>query len=101
MVKQMVAWVFVGASGAMAQSAMLSLPRASQHARITQRIGITDITIDYSRPLVRVRKIFGGVQAFGQIWRAGANENTIIEFANPVNIEGQPLPKGVYEIGRA
>jgi hypothetical protein len=41
MVKQMVAWLFVGASGAMAQSAMLNLPRLSQHARITQRIGIT------------------------------------------------------------
>jgi len=81
---------------AMAQSAMLNLPRLSQHARITQRIGITDITIDYSRPLVRGRKIFGGVQAYGQVWRAGANENTIIEFADPVNIEGQPLRKGVY-----
>jgi tetratricopeptide (TPR) repeat protein len=92
----MVAGLFVGVTGARAQSALLNLPDASQHARVTQRIGITDITIDYHRPLVRGRKIFGGLQAYGQVWRAGANYNTTIEFSDPVTIEGQPLPKGVY-----
>src|SRR5579863_2176349 len=95
MVRAIVAGLFI-AVGAMAQSAMLNLPRASQHARITQRIGITDITIDYSRPQVRGRKIFGKVQAYGQVWRAGANENTVIEFTDPVTIEGQALGKGMY-----
>jgi hypothetical protein len=90
-----IAW-FVGAVDLGAQSAMLNLPRVSQHARITQRIGITDITIDYSRPMLRGRKIFGKVEAYGQVWRAGANENTIIEFSDAVTIEGQPLPKGRY-----
>jgi len=79
-----------------AQSAILNLPRVSQHARFTQRIGITDITIDYHRPLVGGRKIFGGLQAYGQVWRAGANDNTTIEFSDPVTIEGRPLPKGRY-----
>lgn len=79
-----------------AQSAILNLPRVSQHARFTQRIGITDITIDYHRPLVGGRKIFGGLQAYGQVWRAGANDNTTIEFSDPVTIEGQPLAKGRY-----
>jgi tetratricopeptide (TPR) repeat protein len=83
-------------TGARAQSALLNLPDASQHARVTQRIGITDITIDYHRPLVRGRKIFGGLQAYGQVWRAGANYNTTVEFSDPVTVEGQPLPKGVY-----
>ena len=92
----MVAGLFVGIKDAEAQSALLNLPDASQHARITQRIGITDITIDYHRPLVRGRKIFGGLQAYGQVWRAGANYNTTIEFSDPVTIEGQPLSKGVY-----
>jgi tetratricopeptide (TPR) repeat protein len=78
------------------QSALLNLPDASQHARVTQRIGITDITIDYHRPLVRGRKVFGGLQAYGQVWRAGANYNTTVEFSDPVTVEGQPLPKGVY-----
>ena len=95
MVRAIVAGLFI-AVGAMAQSAMLNLPRASQHARITQRIGITDITIDYSRPQVRGRKIFGKVEAYGQVWRAGANENTVIEFTDPVTIEGQALGKGMY-----
>jgi hypothetical protein len=92
----MFAGLFVVATGAEAQSAVLNLPRASQHARVTQRIGITDITIDYHRPLVKGRKVFGGLQAYGTVWRAGANENTTIEFSDPVTIEGKPLPKGVY-----
>ena len=60
--------LFGGAAGVQAQFGnALNLPRASQHARITQRIGITDITIDYSRPLVRGREIFGGPQAYGEV----------------------------------
>jgi hypothetical protein len=87
---------FLNAAGAEAQSAILNLPRVSQHARFTQRIGITDITIDYHRPLVGGRKIFGGLQAYGQVWRAGANDNTTIEFSDPVTVEGQTLPQGRY-----
>jgi hypothetical protein len=79
-----------------AQSALLNLPRVSQHARVTQRIGITDITVDYSRPLVRGRKIFGGLEADGKVWRAGANENTTVEFGDAVTVEGQPLDRGIY-----
>jgi len=79
-----------------AQSAMLKLPRESQRAEVSQRIGITDITILYHRPLVKERKIMDVIAADGKIWRAGANENTTIEFTDPVTIEGQPLPKGLY-----
>src|SRR5437773_7526808 len=78
------------------QSFVLDLPRPSQHAVLTQRIGITDITINYHRPVVNKRKIWGGLVPYGQVWRAGANENTTIEFSDPVSIEGQPLAKGVY-----
>jgi tetratricopeptide (TPR) repeat protein len=85
-----------GATMAEAQSALLNLPDVSQHARVSQRIGITDISIDYHRPLARGRKIFGGLQAYGKVWRAGADFNTIIEFTDPVTIEGQPLAKGAY-----
>ncbi len=79
-----------------AQSALLNIPRQSQHAVITQRIGITNITINYHRPLVNGRKIWGDLVPYGQVWRAGANENTTIAFSDPVTIEGQPLDKGVY-----
>jgi hypothetical protein len=86
----------IGVGAAQAQSAVLMLPDLSQRARVAQRIGLTDITIDYHRPLVRGRKIFGGVQAYGEVWRAGANLNTTIEFSDPVTIEGKPLAKGIY-----
>lgn len=79
-----------------AQSALVNLPRASQHAVLTQRIGITDITINYSRPLVNGRKVWGGLVPYGQPWRSGANENTTISFGDPVTIEGQPLAAGTY-----
>jgi hypothetical protein len=93
-----IAGLLVEATAAEAQSAILNLPRASQHARFTQRIGLTDITVDYHRPLVKGRKIFGGLQAYGEVWRAGANENTIFEVSDPVTINGQPLSKGVYAL---
>ena len=79
-----------------AQSALLNLPRDSQHAVVTQRVGITDITINYHRPLVKGRKIFGGLEPYGKPWRAGANENTTIRFTDPVTVEGQPLAAGIY-----
>src|SRR5215216_442022 len=74
----------------------LNLPDVSQAAEVKQRIALTDITIKYHRPLVNGRKIWGGLVPYGQVWRAGANENTTIEFSDPVSVEGQPLPKGMY-----
>lgn len=79
-----------------AQSALLDLPRDSQHAQVTQKIGITNITITYHRPLVKGRKIFGGLEQYGKVWRAGANENTTIEFSDPVTVEGKTLAAGIY-----
>src|SRR5512142_2932005 len=87
---------FFAATRANAQSAVLDLPRDSQHAKIIQRVGITDITINYHRPLVKGRKVWGALVPYGQVWRAGANENTTIEFTDPVSVEGKPLAKGIY-----
>jgi Protein of unknown function (DUF2911)/Tetratricopeptide repeat len=84
------------AQTATGETLMLNLPRQSQHALVTQRIGITDITINYHRPLANGRQIWGKVVPYGQVWRAGANENTIITFTDPVTIEGQALDKGTY-----
>ena len=84
------------ASFCQAQTIMLDLPRPSQHAEVIQRIGITDITVNYHRPLVNGRQIWGKLVPYGQVWRAGANENTTITFTDPVTIEGQPLDKGTY-----
>ena len=63
---------------------------------VTQRIGITDITVNYHRPLANGRQIWGKLVPYGEVWRAGANENTTITFSDPVTIEGQPLDKGTY-----
>jgi tetratricopeptide (TPR) repeat protein len=79
-----------------AQSTQLNLPRQSQKAEIVQRIGITDVTIVYHRPLAEGRKIWGGLVPYGEVWRAGANENTLITFPNDVTIEGKSLPAGTY-----
>jgi len=79
-----------------AQSLMLDLPDQSQRAQVSQRIGITDITISYHRPLVNDRKIWGNLVPYGQVWRAGANINTTITFTDPVTVEGKPLAAGSY-----
>jgi Protein of unknown function (DUF2911) len=90
-------WTTFGqAQTATGETLMLNLPRASQHAVVTQRIGLTDITINYHRPLANGRQIWGKVVPYGQVWRAGANENTTIAFTDPVTIEGWALDKGTY-----
>src|SRR6184192_1886821 len=75
---------------------VLDLPYASQAAQVKQRVGVTDITITYHRPMVNGRKIWGALVPFGQVWRAGANENTTIEFSTPVSVEGKGLVAGTY-----
>jgi tetratricopeptide (TPR) repeat protein len=87
--------------------AQLDLPRGSQMAKVSQRIGITDVTIVYSRPSVNDREIWGALVPYGMNnlgfgtakespWRAGANENTVIKFSDDVSIEGQALKAGKY-----
>jgi Protein of unknown function (DUF2911) len=93
---QLLAVLTLTAAFCNAQSTLLDLPRPSQHAVVMQRIGVTDITINYHRPLTNGRKIFGGLVPYGAVWRAGANENTTITFPNPVTIEGQSLDAGTY-----
>lgn len=79
-----------------AQSLVLDLPLRSQYAEVTQRIGVSNITIKYSRPLVNDRKIWDGLVPYGKVWRTGANTNTTITFSDAVTIEGKPLDKGTY-----
>lgn len=76
----------------------MPVPQPSPKAMVSQTIGVTDITISYHRPSVNNRKIWGGLIPFGQVWRAGANENTTISFSDPVKIEGKDLAAGTYGI---
>ncbi|HZU44963.1 MAG TPA: DUF2911 domain-containing protein, partial [Terriglobales bacterium] len=95
-VSALVSAVLFAATLCSAQSFVLDLPRPSQQAVVSQRLGITDVTISYHRPLVNKRQIWGNLVPYGQVWRAGANENTTIQFTDPVTIEGKPLAKGIY-----
>lgn len=74
------------------------LPRPSQHQTITQRVGLTDITIDYSRPNAKEREIFGGLVPYGKVWRTGANAATTIEINSYISFQGQGLAPGKYAI---
>src|SRR6266481_5149321 len=78
------------------QAIELRLPTISQRAITTQRIGLTDISVNYCRPLVGGREIWGKAVPFGQVWRSGANENTTISFTDDVSVEGHALPAGTY-----
>lgn len=88
--------VLLGLDGNAFAQSDLKLPDTSQAAEVKQRIALTDITVNYHRPLVNGRKIWGGLVPYGKVWRAGANENTTIEFSDPVSVEGKPLDKGTY-----
>ena len=79
-----------------ASAQQLNLPRVSPKASLEQTVGTTDITINYNRPGVKGRTIWGGLVPYDQVWRTGANEATTIEFSDDVVINGQRLPKGTY-----
>ena len=79
-------------------AAQLRLPRPSPNSTLTQTVGLTDITIKYSRPGVKGRQIWGSLVPYDTIWRTGANEATVITFSDDVNINGQKLAKGSYAL---
>lgn len=82
-------------SAASAQSPM-PLPEASPKATVSQTVGMSDVTVSYHRPGVKGRPIWGKLVKYGEVWRAGANENTTVTFSDPVKIEGRDLPVGTY-----
>ncbi|HTO87123.1 MAG TPA: DUF2911 domain-containing protein [Thermoanaerobaculia bacterium] len=94
-----VAIVLFGATGAThlrAQVPPLVLPQPSPEASVSQTVGVTQIGVRYHRPAVSKRKIWGELVPYNEVWRAGANENTVITFSSPVMVEGQKLAAGTY-----
>ncbi|MGY3090443.1 hypothetical protein ACVWYF_003498 [Hymenobacter sp. UYAg731] len=79
-----------------AAHAQIATPQPSPKSTVTQRVGLTDITIVYSRPGVKARNIFGTVVPFGKRWRTGANATTSIKFSDDVMIEGKKVAAGEY-----
>lgn len=78
------------------QAQGLKMPQASSSQTIIQNFGLGKITLNYSRPNVKGRKIFGGLEPYGAVWRTGANSATLISFTEPVKINGKELPAGEY-----
>jgi hypothetical protein len=74
------------------------LPRVSPKSTVQQTVGLTEISVVYSRPGVRGRQVFGELVPFGQVWRTGANEATVITFGDDVTIEGEKLAAGSYSL---
>lgn len=73
-------------------------PQPSPGASLSQTIGITKVNLEYSRPGVKTRKIFGGLVPFGEVWRTGANEPTQISFSTDVTVNYMPIKAGRYAI---
>ncbi len=79
-------------------NAQIETPQASPFTKVEQKVGLTDVTLEYSRPSMRDREVFGNLVPYGKVWRAGANKNTIITFSNPVTIDGKELKAGSYAV---
>jgi hypothetical protein len=78
--------------------AQVKTPAPSPKATVMQMVGLTEVSLDYSRPSAKGRAVFGDLVPFGRIWRTGANQNTMVTFSDDVKIEGKKLPKGTYAI---
>lgn len=91
----LIAAIALVATSAVAQ---VRTPRPSPKATLTQTVGTTDITINYSRPGVKGRPIWGALVPYDKVWRTGANEATTIAFSEDVTIGGQKLTKGTYSL---
>lgn len=79
-------------------NAQIETPQPSPFQKIEQKVGLTDVTLEYSRPGVKGRTVFGDLVPFEKIWRTGANANTKITFSTDVTIDGNTLKKGTYAL---
>jgi hypothetical protein len=86
------------ATNLLAQTPKVDFPAASPACTLKQHIGLTDVEIEYSRPGVKDRTIFGGLVPYGKVWRTGANAATKITFSTPVKLNGTDIPAGTYAL---
>ena len=95
--KKLFLFLFAGLLSS-AATAQIQTPQPSPFTKVEQKVGLTDVTLEYSRPGMRDREIFGNLVPYGEIWRTGANENTKITFSDDVEIDGKTLAAGTYAI---
>lgn len=80
------------------QAQGIRMPAASPSQKVEQAVGLSTVSVDYSRPSVKGRTVFGDLVPYGKVWRTGANSSTIIKFTDDVTIEGKQIPAGEYAI---
>lgn len=90
--------LLVSAFISFAVQGQLMTPQPSPSAKLEQKVGLTDLTVEYSRPSMRGRTIFGNLVPYGELWRTGANKNSTISFSDAVTIGGKTLEAGSYAI---
>lgn len=78
--------------------AQVKVPQSSPRMVVKQPVGLTEVEIDYSRPSMKGRTIMGDLVPYNEIWRTGANKNTILKFSDPVRVEGKKLKAGSYAL---
>lgn len=78
--------------------AQIQTPQPSPTGKMHQVVGLTDVSVEYSRPSMRGRKVFGNLVPFGKLWRTGANKNTTISFSDDVTFGGKKVKAGSYAI---
>lgn len=88
----------VFALSTLAIQAQVKTPQASPITKIEQIVGLTDVEIQYSRPSIKGRTVFGELVPYGKLWRTGANANTTVSFSEDVVIGGKTLKKGKYAL---
>ncbi|WP_275316397.1 DUF2911 domain-containing protein [Tenacibaculum bernardetii] len=95
--KKIVLSLFVAAL-TLTTNAQIKTPAPSPTSKLEQAVGLSDVTVEYSRPGMRDRAIFGNLVPFDKVWRTGANENTKVTFSTDVTIDGKELKKGTYAL---
>ena len=88
----------IGLLGSAISQAQINTPQPSPGASVTQKVGLTDVSVNYSRPSVKGRKIFGDLLPYGKLWRTGANAATKLTFSDEVTVEGKKVPAGEYAL---
>lgn len=78
--------------------AQVKVPQSSPHMIMKQPVGLTEVEIDYSRPSMKGRTIMGDLVPYNEIWRTGANNNTILKFSDPVKVGGENIKAGSYAL---
>ena len=78
--------------------AQINTPAPSPFSKVEQKVGLTDVSLEYSRPSMRGRTVFGDLVPYDKLWRTGANGYTLISFSNDVTIDGQDVKAGTYSI---